>query len=110
MLVTPTGRLIIIDFGTAKDLTGESKFNVRDFVGTPEYMAPEGNAYKYIYDLFFKYSHCNLLIVIEKSLREEQITTNADLWAFGCIVFQLIQGRNIFQGNSPFLTMRRYMI
>lgn len=42
VLVTDTGRVVILDFGMVKELAGSDAVSGRDsFVGTPQYMAPE---------------------------------------------------------------------
>ena len=40
MMLTESGHVKLVDFGTAKDLN-DTKFNGPEFVGTPEYMSPE---------------------------------------------------------------------
>jgi TolB-like protein/Flp pilus assembly protein TadD len=86
--VTPEGRVKVLDFGLAKlvttpDVTGEnadamtlnSMTRAGDFVGTPSYMSPE-------------------------QLRNEVVDQRTDIWAFGCLMFELVSGRRPFAGNS----------
>ncbi|TDH65253.1 uncharacterized protein CCR75_008065 [Bremia lactucae] len=75
------GHLKIIDFGTAKNLD-ISKLNGPNFVGTPEYMPPE-------------------------TIANEESTYASDMWAFGCIVYQLLTGETPFGGGSAYLTFLR---
>ncbi|SPO00493.1 related to 3-phosphoinositide dependent protein kinase-1 (PDK1) [Cephalotrichum gorgonifer] len=90
----------ITDFGTAKMLAdpragdgrdgggpdGQSRKvedgRARSFVGTAEYVSPE---------LLTNKSSCKA----------------SDLWAFGCIVYQLIAGRPPFKGGSEYLTFQK---
>ena len=58
--------------------------NGNEFVGTPEYMSPE------------------LINCVESDC-------NSDLWALGCIIYQMLSGENAFQGNSQYLTFQRVM-
>ncbi|KAK1948008.1 3-phosphoinositide-dependent protein kinase 1 [Phytophthora citrophthora] len=73
--------LELIDFGTAKNLADE-KLNGPNFVGTPEYMPPE-------------------------TIDNKEPTYASDMWAFGCIVYQLLTGETPFSGGSAYLTFLR---
>ncbi|KAF1332205.1 Agc protein kinase, partial [Globisporangium splendens] len=73
-----TNHLKLIDFGTAKNLADRA-LNGPNFVGTPEYMSPE-------------------------TIDNKDVTFASDLWAFGCIVFQLCTGETPFSGGSVYLT------
>ncbi|CAI5741342.1 unnamed protein product [Hyaloperonospora brassicae] len=75
------GHLKLIDFGTAKDLA-DKKLDGPNFVGTPEYMAPE-------------------------TIENKDPTYASDMWAFGCIVYQLLTGETPFSGGSVYLTLLR---
>uniref|UniRef100_K3WPX8 Protein kinase domain-containing protein n=1 Tax=Globisporangium ultimum (strain ATCC 200006 / CBS 805.95 / DAOM BR144) TaxID=431595 RepID=K3WPX8_GLOUD len=73
-----TNHLKLIDFGTAKNLA-DTALNGPNFVGTPEYMSPE-------------------------TIDNKDVTFASDLWALGCIVFQLCTGETPFSGGSAYLT------
>ncbi|CAH0517868.1 unnamed protein product [Peronospora belbahrii] len=75
------GHLKLIDFGTAKNLA-EKKLDGPNFVGTPEYMSPE-------------------------TIHNKEPTYASDMWAFGCIVYQLLTGETPFSGGSAYLTLLR---
>lgn len=96
----------ITDFGTAKILNTESKQNgghpanngeapgdptdgiesdrAVSFVGTAEYVSPE-------------------------LLRDKNACKSSDLWAFGCILFQLIAGRPPFKAANEYLTFQKIL-
>ncbi|QIW97720.1 hypothetical protein AMS68_003238 [Peltaster fructicola] len=92
----------ITDFGTAKilnkptrkgdaegrDTTQELADTESDravsFVGTAEYVSPE-------------------------LLRDKSACKASDLWAFGCIVFQLIAGRPPFKAANEYLTFQKIL-
>jgi len=72
MLVTGTGELKLLDFGIAKVLGGEAREATATELGsralTPEYAAPE-------------------------QLRGEPVTTAADVYALGVVLYELLVGR-----------------
>jgi len=90
----------ITDFGTAKilDTSGKSSFGkvsvsndpldgsetdrAVSFVGTAEYVSPE-------------------------LLTEKNACKASDLWAFGCIVYQLLAGRPPFKATNEYLTFQK---
>ena len=61
-------------FGTAKNLRDDTH-NGPEFVGTPEYMSPE-------------------------AINSKAAGPEADLWALGCILYQMLCGQNAFVGGS----------
>lgn len=72
----------VTDFGTAKDIEKLGRDRANSFGGTPEYISPE--------------------------LLEEQVAYKAsDLWALGCILYQLIAGRPPFKGATAYLTIEK---
>ena len=74
------GHVILIDFGTAKDLV-YTDLNGPEFVGTPDFMSPEG------VKEFDKSGHgCDF---------------TSDLWAFGVLLYQLYAGDLPFEAASP---------
>ncbi|TMW68764.1 hypothetical protein Poli38472_006232 [Pythium oligandrum] len=79
MVVCATdGHIRLIDFGTAKDLA-DATLNGPNFVGTPEYMSPE-------------------------TVDNKDVTYAADIWALGCLAYQLLCGETPFGGGSAYLT------
>ncbi|KAJ7594723.1 kinase-like protein [Mycena floridula] len=80
LLLDESFRIKITDFGTAK-IVG-SDMQVEKFVGTAQYVAPE---------------------LVEANETSE----SSDLWALGCIVYQMVAGRFAFQGLSEYLTLQK---
>jgi TolB-like protein/Tfp pilus assembly protein PilF len=84
------GRVKVLDFGLAKavwgaeseqDLTGLAKGAAAEsltgsIAGTPGYMSPE-------------------------QARGRPVDQRADIWAFGCLLYELLAGKRAFAGESP---------
>jgi len=73
----------IVDFGTAKQL-GVANERSKSFVGTAAYVCPE------------------LLIAKEAGL-------SADLWSFGCMVYEFLSGQVPFKASTEYLTFQLIM-
>ena len=83
------------DFGTAKNLekeASEGRGRTNSFVGTADYVPPE---------VLTKPSESGA------DDSEPLITTAADLWSLGCILYQMLTGRYPVRGKSEMLTFNR---
>ncbi len=78
-MVGPDFKLRLIDFGLAKPMPGSpaarSVSMAAGLTGTPRYLSPE-------------------------QVRGAAPTFAADLWAFGCIVMELLSGRPVFESDN----------
>ncbi|KAG6813646.1 hypothetical protein H0H92_008883 [Tricholoma furcatifolium] len=88
LLLDARFRLALADFGTAKVLSSQDSTNQdptlrrsNSFVGTPQYYSPE-------------------------LLASTQTSPSSDLWALGCVLFEMHTGTFAFNGPSPLLTWR----
>ena len=97
VLMDDNQHIKITDFGTAKMLeahqdasgrtyydadTGGLRDRANSFVGTAEYVSPE-------------------------LLTDKNACKASDLWAFGCIVYQLLAGRPPFKAANEYLTFQK---
>ena len=86
--ITPEGRVKVLDFGLAKSLeTTPSPEESRSptaialetqagtVLGTPSYMSPE-------------------------QARGRAVDKRTDLWAFGCVLYETLAGRRVFEGET----------
>ncbi|XP_077172498.1 3-phosphoinositide-dependent protein kinase 1 [Paroedura picta] len=73
----------ITDFGTAKVLSADSKqARANSFVGTAQYVSPE-------------------------LLTEKAACKSSDLWALGCIIYQLVAGLPPFRAGNEYLIFQK---
>ena len=80
ILITEAGHIKIADFGTA--LMGDGDADENGFDGTAEYVSPE-------------------------VLGSRPATKACDLWALGCIVYQMLTGNTPFHEETEYLIFRR---
>ena len=86
ILMDSSGNAALTDFGLAR-IVGESKYGTSltgGIVGTPQYIAPE-------------------------VWEEEKAGKPADIYALGCILYELLTGERLFRGKSAPAVMRSHL-
>ncbi len=81
--VTPTGVVKVLDFGIAKSVEAQGALGATTSmatvpgtrIGTAGYMSPE-------------------------QLRGQEVDKRTDVWAFGCVLFEMLAGRRVFGGAT----------
>jgi eukaryotic-like serine/threonine-protein kinase len=85
ILIDLEGEPHVVDFGLAKTLARESGFTFHESIlGSPNYMAPE-----------------------QAAGRTAQLTTTADVYGIGTIMYEMLTGRPPFQASTPLDTIRK---
>jgi WD40 repeat protein/tRNA A-37 threonylcarbamoyl transferase component Bud32 len=84
ILLDAEGEPHVSDFGLAKELGGEGKTASGAIVGTPSYMAPE-----------------------QAAGGAKRLSTAADIYALGAILYELLTGRPPFHAETPLETLRQ---
>ncbi|GAA5810221.1 hypothetical protein MFLAVUS_003640 [Mucor flavus] len=78
----------VTDFGSAKIIDennqqeGEDTAGTRSFVGTAEYVSPE-------------------------LLRSDPVSKEADMWAFGCVIYQMLSCKSPFKAPTDYLIFQK---
>ena len=73
LIVTPEGRVKILDFGLALLTEGSKLTKFDTMVGTVAYMSPE-------------------------QAQGMEVDSRTDLWALGCVLYEMVRGQRPFQG------------
>jgi serine/threonine protein kinase/Tol biopolymer transport system component len=86
--VTPEGRVKVLDFGLAKAFAGDGGLDLSNapmlsamgteegrILGTPAYMSPE-------------------------QARGKPVDKRTDIWAFGCVLYEMLTGKEAFRGET----------
>ncbi|MCA9673930.1 MAG: serine/threonine-protein kinase PknK [Kofleriaceae bacterium] len=82
VLVEPSGRVVILDFGLVADVATVDRTHERMAVGTPAYMSPEQAA-------------------------DRPLTAAADRYAVGAMLYEALTGRRPFEGSAAELLIAK---
>jgi serine/threonine-protein kinase len=85
IMVDARGVAKILDFGIAKQVDGTAGLTAGDRIfGTPEYMSPE-------------------------QVEGGPADARSDVYALGCVVFEVFTGRPPFRGDTPYATLLKHL-
>ena len=73
---TPDGRTKLMDLGIARGIEGESITRASSILGTAGYVSPE-------------------------QARGEPVDHRSDIYSLGCVLYEMLTGRQPFQGDNP---------
>lgn len=79
--ITDFGSAKIIDENDTEDLSADAAA-ARSFVGTAEYVSPE-------------------------LLKSDPVSKEADMWAFGCVIYQMLSGKSPFKAPTDYLIFQK---
>jgi serine/threonine-protein kinase len=85
IIVTPDGKAVLTDFGLARALEWASLTGSKGPLGTPGYIPPE------IWE-------------------GKKATLAADVYSFGVILWEILAGRRLFDGETPAVVMRKHLM
>ena len=85
LMLTKSGQLKLTDFGIAKDLDGTALTATGRTLGTAAYMAPE------------------------QIRGTPDVSHKTDLYALGCVLYQMLTGEPPFSGTSPVVLMHGHI-
>lgn len=85
LMITADGQVKLTDFGIAKDLDATALTATNRTLGTAAYMAPE------------------------QIRGHRDITHKTDLYAFGCVLYQMLTGKPPFQGTGTLALMNAHL-
>jgi len=86
MVEEPSQRVVVLDFGIAKQLGGEDRFKTKTgaMLGTFKYCAPE-------------------------QLTQKNITGSVDIYSLGLVMYELMTGTQFFTGRDEYTIMAKVM-
>lgn len=84
VLVTPAGTPVLVDFGVAAPLVGPGRQARLSGWGTANYMSPE-------------------------QIRGEPCDARSDVFSLGAVLFEMLDGKRLFDGANPEDTTRRVL-
>jgi hypothetical protein len=85
LMITPEGQLKLTDFGIAKDLDATALTGTGRTMGTAAYMAPE------------------------QITGSAAISHKTDLYALGCVLYQMLTGQPPFAGKTAVIMMQAHL-
>lgn len=79
------GEYVITDLGLVRDSQGSASSSTGGITGTPNYIAPE-------------------------IWRGQPATPSTDIYSVGCILYELLMGRVLFDGDTPAYVMMQHLL
>jgi TolB-like protein/Flp pilus assembly protein TadD len=90
VIVTPDGRLKVLDFGLARQVSHDEMVEATSMTQAPASLTAPGTVVG------------TLPYMAPEQLKGESADTRSDVWAVGVMLHEMATGRRPFQGNTPF--------
>ena len=90
--LTADGRVKVLDFGLAKALAGDSPLDSAPDLSQSPTLAAHGTQAGVILG--------TAAYMSPEQARGKPVDRRADIWAFGCVLFELLTGRPLFAGDT----------
>jgi Tol biopolymer transport system component len=90
--ITPAGEVKVLDFGLAKDLDAEASQAGRLSLANSPTVAGGGTAAGVILG--------TAAYMSPEQARGQRVDTQSDVWALGCVLFEMLTGRQSFMGHT----------
>jgi len=102
IIISDNGHIKLADFGTAFNGDDEESSTLEKFVGTAEYVTPELLNCGSDEDTILH--NVETFIDNDEDERDDiPVTKACDLWALGCIVYQMLVGKTPFRATTEYL-------
>ena len=95
----PDGSAKVLDFGLAKGIESAASLSSASAVNSPTFTSPA-------------MTHAGIVLGTAAYMSPEQargkaVDRRADIWAFGCVLFEMLTGRTLFAGETVGETLAR---
>lgn len=112
LLLSSTGHVKVADFGAAYDGNDEDSTKLESFVGTAEYVTPEllrcdRDSEDNFDDDTSSSNNAASKFGEDDDEPDVEVTRACDLWALGCIVYEMLHGRSPFRAGTEFLVFEK---
>jgi eukaryotic-like serine/threonine-protein kinase len=89
--ITPEGTVKVLDFGLAKVLDAQDSASTLDLANSPTLSTMATQAGMILGTAAY---------MSPEQAKGQRVDRRADIWAFGCVLFEMLAGRKVFEGET----------